>query len=121
VIAPKERDQREALERSTPVAIRKVGGGTLAIEWKDGHHTSFEPVYLRERCPCARCVDETTGRRVFGSGQAAAGLEFRSAQVVGQYAVQIEFSDGHGTGLYAFDSLRRLCPCPACKGGDLPA
>jgi len=121
VIAPGERGQQERLERSIPVGIRKVGGGTLAIEWKDGHHSSFEPAYLRERCPCAHCVDELTGRRVFGPGQAAAGLEFRHAGVVGQYAVQIEFSDGHGTGLYAFETLRRICPCGECQVGEASA
>ena len=54
------------LERSTPVAIRKVGGGTLIVEWLDGHRSSYPPVHLRERCPCAQCVDENTGRRIFG-------------------------------------------------------
>lgn len=107
----------DPLERDTPVTIRKVGGGTLVIDWRDGHHSSFPPAHLRERCPCARCVDENTGRRIFGEGQAEAGIEFRHAQVVGQYAVQIEFSDGHGTGLYSFDRLRSVCPCPECEAG----
>ena len=112
---PSEGERREIVERATPVAIRKKGGERLTLEWKDGHVSNFEPAYLRERCPCARCVDEMTGRRTFGQGQAEPGLEFRQAQVVGQYALQIDFSDGHGTGLFAFELLRSACPCGACR------
>jgi DUF971 family protein len=38
----------------------------------------------------------------------------RAATAVGHYAIQIEFSDGHATGIYSFDYLREICPCPAC-------
>jgi DUF971 family protein len=34
---------------------------------------------------------------------------------VGAYAVQIVWSDGHDTGIYAFESLRGSCPCPDCR------
>jgi DUF971 family protein len=34
---------------------------------------------------------------------------------VGQYAVQPTWQDGHDTGIYSFDLLRRLCPCPECR------
>ncbi len=102
-------------DRATPVEIRKKGGLELSIRWKDGHESCFEPASLRESCPCARCVDEITGERRHGAGQAPAGLEFRHAEVVGHYALQVEFSDGHGTGLYPFDLLRRLCGCADCR------
>jgi DUF971 family protein len=38
----------------------------------------------------------------------------RSANAVGNYAIQITFSDGHATGIYSYDHLRTLCPCPNC-------
>jgi DUF971 family protein len=39
----------------------------------------------------------------------------RSIRVVGQYAIQIDWSDGHSTGLYNFRDLRAGCPCDACE------
>ena len=34
--------------------------------------------------------------------------------LVGRYAISIQWSDGHNTGIYAFDRLRKLCPCGKC-------
>jgi DUF971 family protein len=42
-------------------------------------------------------------------------LVFRKIELVGQYALQFEWSDGHHTGIYSFEYLRELCPCPECK------
>jgi DUF971 family protein len=39
----------------------------------------------------------------------------QSAQAVGQYAIQISFSDGHSTGIYSYDLLRSICPCAECS------
>jgi len=33
---------------------------------------------------------------------------------VGGYAIQFEWSDGHAAGLYSYDYLRGICPCPTC-------
>jgi DUF971 family protein len=38
----------------------------------------------------------------------------KSAAAMGNYAVQITFSDGHATGIYSFEHLREICPCDAC-------
>jgi DUF971 family protein len=38
----------------------------------------------------------------------------QSAHAVGQYAIQISFSDGHSTGIYSYDHLRSICPCAEC-------
>jgi DUF971 family protein len=38
----------------------------------------------------------------------------QAATVVGNYAVQISFTDGHSTGIYSYDHLRSICPCPEC-------
>jgi DUF971 family protein len=38
----------------------------------------------------------------------------RAAKAVGNYAVQIDFSDGHTTGIYSYDYLRTICPCEEC-------
>jgi DUF971 family protein len=38
----------------------------------------------------------------------------KAAISVGNYAIQITFSDGHSTGIYSYDQLRTICPCPEC-------
>jgi len=38
----------------------------------------------------------------------------KSANAVGNYAIQILFSDGHTTGIYSFEHLREICPCEQC-------
>ena len=39
----------------------------------------------------------------------------RGATSVGNYAIQITFNDGHATGIYSYDQLRTICPCPDCR------
>ncbi len=38
----------------------------------------------------------------------------RTANAVGNYAISIAFNDGHSTGIYSYDHLRQICPCPDC-------
>jgi DUF971 family protein len=102
--------------RATPVEFRKQGRERLRITWADGHAGDYPARYLRARCPCAQCVDEDTGQRRIGDADVAADVGIDKLQLVGSYALQVQFSDGHGTGLFAFDSLRRLCPCTECAG-----
>jgi DUF971 family protein len=40
---------------------------------------------------------------------------------VGQYGIHIDWSDGHTTGIYAFDLLRKMCPCTTCIATPLSA
>jgi len=42
-------------------------------------------------------------------------VKANSAAAVGNYAIQIEFSDSHATGIYSFGFLRSICPCQACQ------
>jgi DUF971 family protein len=102
--------------RDTPVEIRKQGRERLRVTWADGHAAEYPARYLRGHCPCAQCVDEDTGRRRVGEGDVPADVGVEKLALVGSYALQIHFSDGHGMGLFAFDRLRRLCPCTGCQG-----
>ena len=38
----------------------------------------------------------------------------QAATQVGNYAIQISFTDGHSTGIFSYDYLRTLCPCEEC-------
>lgn len=86
----------------------------MRITWSDGHSGEYPYAYLRGYCPCAMCQGHSS--RAIGFHRPASGVHPGAIEPVGNYAVAIRWSDGHGTGIYRFDFLRRLCPCPACPG-----
>jgi len=83
-------------------------GLRLRIVWRDGAVTEQWPRALRLRCPCAGCVDEMTGERMLVPEMVPAGIYPLEIQYVGRYALQFFWSDGHSTGLYPFEFLRRM-------------
>ena len=88
----------------------------LEVEFADGHLCTYTISYLRSMCPCALCktVREEQSKRktslMILPGNYSGALEATSAQMVGNYAVKIAFSDGHDTGIYSFTYLREICP-----------
>ena len=99
----------------TPTLVKRVSPTRTDVTWNDGHFSSYPSWYLRENCPCANCVDEFSGVRRIPEGSIAAGLGRVAVDPVGNYALHFEWSDGHSTGIYTFDYLRKLCPCPQCR------
>ena len=80
----------------------------LRIAWKDGAVSEYVPRDLRFMCPCARCVDETTGVRTLRLDMVDEGVYPTAIHYVGSYALQCVWSDGHSTGLYTFEYLREI-------------
>jgi DUF971 family protein len=106
------------------IAISKSKG--IEIDWKDGHHSSYTNTWLRDWCPCATCTGAhgTEPRRKTSSQPAAPATPFQmytpklkmlNIEPVGSYAVRISWNDGHDTGIYSYDHLRQICPCPECQ------
>lgn len=89
----------------------------LTIEWRDGVVVHYPYVFLRESCPCASCVDELTGEKRLDPARIPADVHIRSAAYVGQYALRIDWSDGHDTGIYSFAYLRELYDLAEAQGG----
>lgn len=83
-------------------------GRRLRIRWQDGVETEHEPRDLRLRCPCAACVDEMTGQRMLVPEMVDPDVYPLEIHYVGRYALQFVWSDGHSTGIYPFEYLRRL-------------
>ncbi len=93
-----------------PSAVQKIGS-ELAIAWSDGVESYLPLEALRKACPCAACVGEpdVTGTVVRPEVKHVPGsFELSGWQVVGGYAIQPRWGDGHNTGLYSFAYLRRL-------------
>ena len=106
----------------------------LQIEWQDGHRCVYPISYLRTMCPCASCkvVRQGSGSAAGASATPAPGaaaeqpkkklsltilpgnfsapLAAVSAELVGNYALRIEWSDQHASGIYSFQYLREICP-----------
>ena len=112
-------------KKPTGVKIHVSSGSGVDITWADGHSSHYEFAYLRDQCPCATCNDERDKKQALQSlapGAVSSPLlpmfkpkpRARAATQVGNYAIQITFSDGHSTGIYAYDHLRSICPCTEC-------
>jgi ATP-binding protein involved in chromosome partitioning len=87
---------------------------TITITWEDGHQSVYPARDLRLACRCAACVEEMSGRPLLDPGTVPERMQARAIRLVGQYAINIEWSDNHTTGLYRFVDLRAECPCSAC-------
>ncbi len=91
-----------------PASIEQQGPRHLAIEWADGAKSLYEVRELRLACGCAQCVDEWTGEGRLDRSSVPEDVHPISIETVGRYAIQIEWSDGHSTGIYPYDRLREL-------------
>ena len=91
-----------------PKELRKIGNCAFKIVWEDGKVSEYPFQLLRQNCQCAHCIDEWTGKLILKKEDVPEDLQGLKVQIVGQYAIRIDFSDGHNTGLYTFDALRKL-------------
>ena len=90
---------------------------TITIKWGDGHETKYRARDLRLACRCALCIEETSGRPLLQPSTVPDNVRAKAINLVGQYAIAIEWSDGHTSGIFNFRDLRANCPCPACAAG----
>ena len=132
-IVSAEQAQREdqehdplAADAATPKKVRvKMTEGTgVEIDWKDGHHSAWNFAWLRDACPCATCYEERqkTGRLPgVAKPKEQTLLRLYEAPVkplevtpVGKYALKFKWTDGHESGIYSWEYLRRVCRCDEC-------
>jgi len=105
--------------RFQPVELHLDRKAGLRIRWVDGVEQVFPIVLLRKNCPCATCRTERENE----AKQRPANLsltilpkgieratEVKDASLVGKYAINIVWGDGHSTGIYDFRYLRSLSP-----------
>lgn len=86
-------------------------GNELALSWSDGIEQFLPFEKLRKACPCAVCNGEPD---VMGRGDAPArvyktgSFELRGYEFVGGYGLNLKWADGHATGIYSYDLIRKL-------------
>lgn len=92
-----------------PVSIRRDHEtGVLRIAWPDGLEVAIAYPKVRVACGCAKCVDEVTGERLIDITDIDPLVQANELQQVGSYAIRIQWSDGHNTGLFTWPQLRSL-------------
>ena len=94
----------------TPQSIQAIGN-QIAILWDDQVESYFPMETLRAASPSAENVGERDllGNQIGGSSQTSfPGVTVTGWNIVGGYALQFQFSDGHNTGLFSYDYLRAL-------------
>ena len=102
---------------TTPIRLNLKKDEKLEVDWEDGHKSVFSISMLRTMCPCAQCKTVREGE----SGQKksllrmlpgnwAQQISATSAELVGNYALRIDWSDNHGSGIYSFHYLRSISP-----------
>jgi DUF971 family protein len=86
------------------------------VAWADGHETAYEATTLRWLCPCAYCRGEAGLPGWLDTNPTLTAEQTRivDLHLVGNYAINIHWGDGHHTGYHMFMLLREQCPCDAC-------
>ena len=104
-------------ERRPDVIGGSIERRVVEISWLDGHRSEYGFEYLRWQCPCALCQGEggAPGALTFAAELAPEQTALQDMQPVGNYAMSLIWADGHSTGIYTWESLRRLCPCQECQ------
>ncbi len=97
--------ESESADRPTEILEED---GKLKILWADGSESLFPYDFLRNHCPCAMCVDEWTGERTHLILLLPSNFRAMTIEPVGNYAIQIGWSDGHNTGIYSFRALKEM-------------
>jgi DUF971 family protein len=94
---------------SPPTNIRSISEqSVLELTWPDGSVARLPYFTLRCACPCAGCVDEMTGLRTLDPDDVPSDVRPLSIGFSGNYALKIEWSDGHNSGIYTWDRLGEL-------------
>lgn len=95
----------------TPTKLQLKRDEKLTIHWSDGQISQLTIRQLRRACPCASCKDlrQQQAKTRLVVMQASAGpVQVAEAKLVGNYALNITWTDGHAAGIYSFDYLRSL-------------
>ena len=96
--------------RLEPTNVQQIGN-ELAIQWNDVTESYLNLQFLRRACPCAACGGEPD---VLGNimrpnvSYLDNSFDLAGFEIVGGYAIQPRWADGHSTGIYSFQYLRRL-------------
>jgi DUF971 family protein len=95
-----------------PKSIKLKEKKILRITWEDNTESLISLKYLRDQCPCATCKGETVLLKTFRPPEKTIVTpemyKIKNIEIVGGYAIQITWADGHNTGIYSWNYLQEL-------------
>lgn len=108
--------------QTTPTRLSLKKDRQLEVDWRDGHKSVYTISRLRSLCPCAQCrivrdgsdphdispAPKSKPLLTILPGNYAGEITVSEAQMVGNYAIKLVFSDGHDTGIFSFEYLREI-------------
>ena len=93
----------------SPKLVTRDSSKALKIVWDDDKECIYNSRKLRFACQCALCRHEMIGNKLIQLESIPEDINLTNIAVVGNYALQFIWSDGHSTGIYSYDYLRKLC------------
>ena len=110
--------------QTTPTRLHLQKDRQLEIDWADGRKSVYSLTLLRSMCPCAQCKIVRTGTDPHSiapapkkkplltilPGNYTGEITVLHAEMVGNYAIRLEWSDQHSSGIYSFEYLRSIAP-----------
>lgn len=108
--------QKQKAAAEPPQSIEIDRENRFVVAWP-GVLSVIPALRLRDACPCASCIEEGTGRKILDPATIPADIHALEVRPVGSYAVQIAWSDGHSSGIYSWETLRRLSGLGDPPGG----
>ncbi len=97
-----------------PSSMRLADAGALEITWDDGQASRLMPGILRKACPCATCREKHSAAEKKPNllpvlkMEETKPLAIAGMRPVGNYAYNVQFSDGHRSGLFTIELLDKL-------------
>ena len=98
--------QKPILPRPTGVTVEK-DRAQLQVMWADGRESVYSFEQLRAACPCAECQAHRSQTDPL-SRATLVSIGLGSVELVGNYAIQLIWDDGHRFGIYSWEYLRQL-------------
>jgi len=96
----------------SPKQVKVIKKNKLKIAWEDSSETILSLKYMRDECPCAGCKGETILLKTYRPPQPTVVTpemyQVKNIEVVGDYAIQVTWKDGHNTGIYSWDYINQL-------------
>ncbi len=91
---------------AAPTDIKlKRSEAILEVCWSPEGVRLYRIHAIRCACGCAGCVDEMTGAKILDPAAVPEDIGISQMKLIGHYAVQFTFTDGHDTGIYSWDRL----------------
>ena len=80
----------------------------IRLTWPDGETATVSNSALRRACACALCVDEMTRAPLLDPKTIPMDIHAEKVGIIGNYAVMVDWSDGHNTGFFPYSTIREL-------------